>query len=177
MSERPATKADLETLGEAMKVDAAGLRKELETKATKVDLAALGEAMKADVAGLRAEFTGLREELETKVTKTELSNLREEMKSEFKSVRAEMSTKTELSEARRELALAILDTNKRIDYLEGSLRTEMREGTSRVLQAIDAFTGKAQNSERAAVLHGQALTDVQVGMKDHERRITTLEAR
>ncbi|NNN05499.1 MAG: hypothetical protein HKL90_06330 [Elusimicrobia bacterium] len=41
---------------------------------------------------------------------------------------------------------------------------------------IQDFAAKVERSDRARILHGQALTEGQVTLKDHERRLRTLES-
>ncbi len=47
----------------------------------------------------------------------------------------------------------------------------------RVLAAVESFAGKAQVYDRAAVLHGQSLTETGVTLRDHEKRLRVIEAR
>lgn len=60
---------------------------------------------------------------------------------------------------------------------------EMRENMStksdidRLISAIDSFAGQAQDSNRGVVLHGRALTETAVTLRDHEKRLSALEAR
>ncbi len=46
----------------------------------------------------------------------------------------------------------------------------------RIMNAIDSFAKRSERDERARVLHGQALTQVQVTLKDHETRLVRPEA-
>ncbi|HAZ08773.1 MAG TPA: hypothetical protein DCZ01_09700, partial [Elusimicrobia bacterium] len=146
MSERPATKADLETFGEAMKADAAGLREEF-------------TGLRSEFTGLRGEFAGLRGEMESEfkavraemATKTELSDLREEMKSEFKAVR------TEIGGVRRGLALQIERLQSDLRASEGRMMREMGALRSAVVDRLESFAGRMKTIWRESILTFGAL--------------------
>ena len=69
------------------------------------------------------------------------------------------------------LTAGISDTNGRLD----KLAEEMRENTSRVLGAIDAFAKKAEAYDRKAMSHGAILQDHETALRDHGRRLGGLE--
>lgn len=51
-----------------------------------------------------------------------------------------------------------------------------KEDVGQILNAIDAFSAKAVHYDRTAVLHGHALTEQDITLKDHGRRIKALES-
>jgi hypothetical protein len=75
----------------------------------------------------------------------------------------------------RRLAKEIVDVKTELRELKGVVAT--KTDIKRLVDAVESFSGKAQNFDAARVLRGQALTDVQIQMKDHERRIKGLEDR
>jgi len=124
-------------------------------QATKVDLDdAIGSLRQATKADLDDAIGSVR--LDLQATKAEL-------KGEIASVR----------EATCRVAKELVATQAGLRELQETAST--KADIDRVLSAIDAFAGKARTYDVAVVLHGQALTEVQVGMKDHERRLSTLE--
>ncbi len=52
-----------------------------------------------------------------------------------------------------------------------------KDDIGRVLNAIDAFAKKSETKDRAVVLHGHALTQVQTELKGHEKRLAVLESK
>lgn len=128
---------------------------------TKTDIAGVENdlsTLNTDVAGLKTAVSGLQTDVS--ILKTDVAGL-----------------KTELTASTQRLALEIVKTNDRIDRVETSLREEMARNTDRILTAIVSFAGKAENYDKTAALHGQVLTEVQVTLKDHSRRLDALEAR
>jgi hypothetical protein len=75
----------------------------------------------------------------------------------------------------RRLAIEILDVRTEVRDLKSVVAT--KADIQRFVDAVENFAGKAQSYDAAKVLHGQALTDVQVQVNDHERRIKNLETR
>ncbi|MDD5658029.1 MAG: hypothetical protein PHF00_12330 [Elusimicrobia bacterium] len=69
-------------------------------------------------------------------------------------------------------------TKADLKALEKGLRKDLatKSDMERVLRAIDAFAAKAQGYDRVSALHGHSLTDVEVAVKDHERRNSSLES-
>lgn len=47
---------------------------------------------------------------------------------------------------------------------------------NRILGAIDAFAKKAESYDRAAVLHGESLTEHTRKLESHDKRLTILES-
>lgn len=66
-------------------------------------------------------------------------------------------------------------TKADVESAKSELRAEMSRNTDKILRAIDVFAGKSDSRERAVVLHGRVLTEVQVTLKDHEGRLSALE--
>ena len=94
-------------------------------------------------------------------------------KADVESAKSEL--RAEIAASSKRLALEIVKTNARVTSLEDSLRAEMSRNTDKILRAIDVFAGKSDSRERAVVLHGRVLTEVQVTLKDHEGRLSALE--
>lgn len=75
------------------------------------------------------------------------------------------------------LAKAIVETQAEVREIKSTLKGMATKGdVSRILGAIDTLSGKTQNYDRAVVLHGSALTELEKQVKDHEKRIKTLES-
>lgn len=75
----------------------------------------------------------------------------------------------------RRLAKEIVEVKTELHDLKDVVAT--KSDIKRLADAVESFSGKAQSYDAAKALHGQALTDVQVQVKDHERRIKGLEDR
>jgi len=157
----PLTRADLVPLEGAIAIlntDVAGLKTDVAV--LKTDVAVL----KTDVAVLKTDVAELKTDVA--ILKTDVAIL----KTDVAGLRSDLDAST------KRLALEIVKTNDRVAHLESSLREEMRQNTDRILGAIDAFARKGENYDKTAVLHGQVLTEVQLTLKDHSRRIGALEA-
>ena len=133
-------------------------------------------ATKADID----EAVGLLRE-STKADLDEAIGLvRSDLKEDIGFVRRDLeskATKVDLESMHRGLALQIERQQNEARASEDRMVQKMSSLNSQVMQAIDSFAGKAQNSERAMTLHGRELTDVHVGLREHERRITALESK
>jgi hypothetical protein len=106
-------------------------------------------------------------------------------KADISLLRAELATKTELASVKTELTAqinrvvaALVSTQADVREIRNDMATKMstKDDVGRILSAIDAFANKSENQSKAVALHGHVLTEVQVGLKDHERRIKTLES-
>lgn len=118
------------------------------------------------------------DESDKPATKADISSLRTELKSDI----SLLATKTELDRLDKKIdrvAAALVNTQSDVREIKNDMATKMatKDDISRVLSAIDAFAKKWDGQSNAVVLHGQTLTDVQVGLKDHEGRLKALEAR
>lgn len=135
--------------------------------ATKADISILRTELKNDIS-LLATKTELREAISLLATKTELADVKTELKGDI----ARLDQKID------RVAVALVNTQADVREIRNDMATKMatKDDISRVLSAIDAFTKKSEINGNAVVLHGQALTDVQVGLKDHEGRLKTLES-
>ena len=115
-------------------------------------------ATKADISLLKADISLLRVEL-----------------------KAELASKAALDRLDKKIdrvAAAVVNTQADIKEIRNDMATKMatKDDISRVLKAIDAFAGKSESAHNAVVLHGRILTDVQVGLKDHDGRLKTIES-
>ncbi|MEK7234692.1 MAG: hypothetical protein AAB268_12820 [Elusimicrobiota bacterium] len=131
-----------------------------EKPATKADIAYVKAdivAVRADMTAVRADITDVKADISLLATKTELACLDKKID---------------------RVAAALVNTQENVREIRNDMATKMatKDDISRVLSAIDAFTKKSEINDNAVVLHGRALTDVQVGLKDHEGRLKTLEA-
>jgi hypothetical protein len=111
-------------------------------------------ATKADISLLRAELS----------TKTELAAVKTEL----------AAVKTELTAQINRVAAALVNTQTDVREIRNDMAT--KDDVGRILSAIDAFAKKSENQSNAVALHGHVLTEVQVGLKDHESSIKTLES-
>lgn len=117
-------------------------------------------------------------------TKADISLLKDEL-------RAELATKAELAAVKTELkgdisrldkkidrvAVEVVKTQGQMQEMEERINAKMDTRFNQVIGAIDAFAKKSENQNTAVTFHGPILTEVQVGLKDHEQRLKTLEAR
>jgi hypothetical protein len=117
-------------------------------------------------------------------------NAKSATKADISLLRAELATKTELAAVKTELREDIVRLDKKIDrvavemvktqgqmqQMEERINAKMDTRFNQVLSAIDSFAKKSENKNTAVTLHGSILTEVQVGLKDHEGRLKTLES-
>jgi phosphate uptake regulator len=73
------------------------------------------------------------------------------------------------------LAKEIVATQADAREIKATMAT--KTDVDRILAAVESFAGKAQAYDRAAVLHGQSLTEAEVTLRDHEKRLSVIEAR
>ncbi|OGR46421.1 MAG: hypothetical protein A2X37_07805 [Elusimicrobia bacterium GWA2_66_18] len=109
---------------------------------------------------------------EKSATKTDISLLKAELATKTELREEIKSVKTELTAQINRVAAAVVNTQADVRRIEQAMAT--KDDISRVLKAIDAFAGKSESDHNAVVLHGRILTDVQVGLKDHEGRLNIL---
>lgn len=79
----------------------------------------------------------------------------------------------------RRVVLEMVDVKEDLNYVKkkvGKLDS-IEEKIEKLTEAMDRFSGKAQSYDAAKTLHGQSLTEAQVKLNDHERRIKGLEDR
>ena len=76
------------------------------------------------------------------------------------------------------LAKMIVDNQMEIREIKHSMSDlATKDDINRIMNVLDSFAGKTQNYDRATVLHGHVLVEVETSLKDHEKRIKTLESR
>ena len=176
----PATRADIENLLVVVKTDFEGLRTGFEGLRTDF------EGLRTDFGGLRTDFEGLRTDFGE--LRTEFGVLRTDVKNEIETqvggLRDEFKTEAGRLDAKivssvRRLAMEIVDVKTEVRELREVVANDvaMKADIKHLVDAVDRFAGKSQSYDAAKILHGQALTDVQVQMNDHERRIKGLEDR
>jgi hypothetical protein len=139
--------------------------------ATKGDLDRFAAKIDFDRFATKTDFDkfALKTDLDKFALKTDLD------KFALKTDLDRFATKTDLDGVRRDLAIEIARTQADVREIKEVMAT--KNDIKRVLDSIDAFAGKSLNYDRAAALHGQVLTEVQVQMKDHDQRIKSLETR
>ena len=74
------------------------------------------------------------------------------------------------------VAVEVAKTQGHMERMEDRLNTKMDARFNQVINAIDSFAKKGESYGRAAVLHGHTLVEVEVSLKDHEKRLKTLES-
>ena len=125
--------------------------------------------MKADIAGLKSDVAVLKTdvaELKSDVStlKTDVAGLKVNLAETEKKLRGE------IRDSSRRLALAVIQTNDRIDKVAIELREEMRAINSNVGRTLDSAVSRMEILWRETVSFPRILDD-------HDRRITALEAR
>lgn len=86
-------------------------------------------------------------------------------------------TRGEFNSRMRTLTIELVKTQADVRDIKDKMHgMATKTDIDRVLVAIDRFAGKAESYDRAKTLHGHALTEAQVTLKDHERRIKRLES-
>jgi hypothetical protein len=109
-------------------------------------------------------------------TRSDLEGLRTEIKTDIQGLRVETGRMdAKIDSSFRRLAIEIIDVRTELRELKSVVAT--KSDIKRLVDTVEGFAGKSQKYDAATVLHGQALTDVQIQMKDHERRIKGLEDR
>ncbi len=108
-------------------------------------------ATKADISLLKADITAVKADLTT--------------------VKADI---TGLDKKIDRVAVALVNTQADVREIRHDMAT--KDDINRVLNAIDAFAKKSENYDKAVTLHGPILTEVQVGLKDHEKRLNIIES-
>jgi hypothetical protein len=167
--------------------------KKEDSPATKADLGSLRTEFKSDlkneIGALRTELKGEMESLRTEV-KSDMQALRTELKGDNQALRAELkgdnqALKTELKGDNQALKTELKGDIHRLSGAIIELQADMREVKSnmatkadvdRIMSAIDSFAKRSENDNRAMVLHGQTLTEVEVKLGDHEKRLARLES-
>lgn len=98
-------------------------------------------------------------------TKADVESLRTELKADVQAVKADVN----------KVAIAVVKAEARIDRVKQELLATMERNTSNILNAIDAFAKKGETYDRKALSHGAILTDHEDKLRDHGRRLTSLE--
>ena len=126
-------------------------------------------------------------------TKSDVQAVRNEFKTEFHAVRKELkAAETRLDQkidssvqrldqkidgVHRSLAIEIVKTHAKIDAVSDKLAgIATKDDVNRIMNAIDKFAEQAKHYERADVIRGQTLVEVEIKIKDHDQRIKALES-
>jgi hypothetical protein len=83
-----------------------------------------------------------------------------------------------IDSATARLAKEIVATQADVRGIKETMKTlATKSDVDRIIGAVEAFAGKAQVYDRASVLHGRALTEAEVTLRDHEKRLRAIEGR
>ena len=79
----------------------------------------------------------------------------------------------------RRVVLEIVDLKDDMKFVKKKLGIldELKDQVGKLVEVIDSFSGEVRSYGPAKTLHGQSLTEAQVKLNDHERRIKGLEDR
>ncbi|OHC66055.1 MAG: hypothetical protein A2040_03675 [Rhodocyclales bacterium GWA2_65_19] len=127
---------------------------------------------------LRAHETAARKDFKTleSVMRADVQSLRRDTDLGFTGVKADVRRlDAKIDSATSRLAKEIVKTQADVREIRETMAT--KNDVERILVAVQAFAGKAQVYDRAAVLHGHALTEAAVTLRDHEKRLRAIEAR
>ncbi|MDD5657349.1 MAG: hypothetical protein PHF00_08870 [Elusimicrobia bacterium] len=138
-------------------------------------------ATRSDVAtatrGLRAEISKTARDLRTEIGNTK-QELRAEISKTTQELKAEIGKTTrELSAVDKKLAVAVANLEARMTEQKTEIIDTIRGDIHEMRNAVLEFLNRTENDHRAMIVHGQALSDAQVQLKDHEGRISRLETR
>ena len=177
---QPATKADL---------DASMRKLDQKIDSTKTELTASMRKLDQKIDSTKTELTASMRKLDQKIdsTKTELTASMRKLDQKIDSSVERLDQKIDSSVERLDqkidssvhrLAKMIVNNQMEIREINHSMAgLATKDDINRIMNVLDSFTGKVQNYDRATVLHGHVLVEVETGLKDHEKRITTLESR
>ena len=91
------------------------------------------------------------------------------------------ATKGDLSELGARLdskidrvAMEVVRTQADVRDIKAAMST--KDDVERIMRAIDGFAAQSIHYQRADATRGKAIIDLEIGMADHERRITGLES-
>ena len=101
-------------------------------------------------------------------TKADLQAVREDLK----------AVETSLDKKFNRGAMEVVKTQADVREIKETMATKLatKDDFNRIMQAIDEFAGDAKHYRQADISRGHTLIEVEVKMKDHEKRITTLES-
>jgi chromosome segregation ATPase len=142
--------------------------------ATKEDISGITAditEMKGDITGMKGDITGMKGDITG--MKGDITGMKGDitgMKGDITRLDAKIDAST------KRLAMEISRTNGRIDDLKESLTQTMYQQSDRILTALDHSAKLIEANNRAVVLHGSILTNVQLELQDHDRRIQALES-
>ena len=106
-------------------------------------------------------------------TKKDIAQLEAKFDAKLDATAERLDQKIDASTKR--LALEIVKTNGRMDDLEVRLTKTMSKNTDRILTALDRSARIMEADNRAVILHGSILTEVQLKLQDHDQRLIRLE--
>ncbi|MBI5597513.1 MAG: hypothetical protein HY928_15595 [Elusimicrobia bacterium] len=158
-------KDDLDSLQKVLTGDIATVKSEL-----KSDISAVKSELKGDIATVKSEL------------KSDISAVKSELKGDISAVKSELkgdisAVKSELKGDISKLAAAVVRADAKADRVKAELLAMMERHTSRILDSIDAFAKKGETYDRKAVTHGAMLVEHTDALRDHGRRLTSLEAK
>ncbi len=96
---------------------------------------------------------------------------------DIQSVRSDLQgVKSELKEDFKRVAVEVVKTNARMTQMEDALRKEIALNANRVITVLDRLVKTTEAANRAAVLHGQMLSEHAETLGDHGKRLSRLES-
>ncbi|MBI5244445.1 MAG: hypothetical protein HY922_12335 [Elusimicrobia bacterium] len=128
-------------------------------------------ATKGDLAELE---TRLEKKFASRDDRTSVKGDIARLDAKIDAVDARLDAKIDSSTKR--LAVEISRTNGRIDELGQSLTRTIHQQSDRILTALDRYSKVVEADNRGVTLHGSILTNVQLKLQDHSRRIQALES-
>ncbi|MBI3298978.1 MAG: hypothetical protein HYZ75_12480 [Elusimicrobia bacterium] len=102
---------------------------------------------------------------DVQLVRAELGAVRNELKAEIGSVKVTVD----------KLVVEMVKTQADLRDIRQTMAT--KDDIGRVLAAIDAFAGKAVAYDQKSYSHGAILTDHEDKLRDHGRRLSSLEAK
>ena len=181
--DRFTTKTDLEPFARKTDLEPFAKKTDLEPFARKTDLEPF--ARKTDLEPF-AKKTDLepfakKTDLERFATKVDLERFATKVDLEPFAKKTDLerfATKADLDSVTARLAKGIVATQASVSEINEKMATMMtKKDGDRILAALQDFAGKAQNYDKVAALHGRSLTEAEVTLIDHEKRLRAIERR
>jgi hypothetical protein len=112
---------------------------------------------------------GLEAAENSPATKKDLSDIGKRLEGEI------VAAKKDSSDLGQRLAIEIVNLQADVREIKATMvsHVEFRQG----LATMTAIASRFDQEHKATLIHGQSLTEVEVRVADHERRLTTLESK
>ena len=96
-------------------------------------------------------------------------------KADVRAVREELkAVEQRLDQKIDRVAMEVVKTQAQIEDISSKMAT--KDDFCRLMNTMDDIAGTVKHYQRADITRGKTLIDVEIQMKDHEKRITTLES-